>query len=299
VAHIETFLGLTFFTIVFYLVFARYREQACLVACPYGRFMSALVDENTVTVTYDWLRGEPRSKWKKNDPRALERKTIEPHTTPLRSAGEDAGHCVDCFECVRACPTGVDIRNGIQLECIACTACLDACDLVMDKTGLPRGLIRYTSATAVQTNAAKWLTPRIKAYMAIWSVLVIAVVTMFLMRSTLDITILRTPGTTWTQTSNGVANFYELAIINKSDGDLPYELSIAEPSVAKITPLGLKHIVGAGDILKGRFLITIPDHGKNIEQEHAAHGNTEIDILIDVNSHGKTMKQIKSEFLLP
>jgi cytochrome c oxidase accessory protein FixG len=283
VAHLETFLGLTAFTGIFYLVFARYREQACLVACPYGRFMSALVDENTVTVTYDWKRGEPRTKWKRQDARTT----------------SDEGHCVDCFECVRACPTGVDIRNGIQLECVACTACLDACDTVMDKVGLPKGLIRYTSAKAVETRTAKWLTPRIKAYFGIWTILAIACITLFFFRETLQVDILRAPGTTWTQTADGIANFYELVIINKTDAALPYTFTVTSPKEARVTALGLASSVPAGEVLKGRFLLTLPKEHEKFEHEHEEHGNTEVDIFIDVNSGEKTIKHVKTEFLLP
>ena len=101
------------FSFVFYAVFARFREQACTLACPYGRVMGALVDRQTITITYDRTRGEPRGKLHKG---------VE---DPTR------GDCIDCVQCVTVCPTGIDIRNGIQLECVACTACADACDDVM------------------------------------------------------------------------------------------------------------------------------------------------------------------------
>ena len=282
-AHLETFLGLIFFTFVFYAVFARYREQACLVACPYGRFMSALVDENTVTITYDTTRGEPRSKWHRDDQRAT----------------EETGHCIDCHACVAVCPTGIDIRNGIQLECVACTACIDACDEIMEKTGLKKGLIRYASLNAITTRAKRWLTPRIKAYITIWILLVGVVITLFVTRSVFDVNILRAPGTTWTKTADGIANFYQLNIINKQAVAVPYGLAVLSPAGARITPLGLPKRVEAGEGMKGRFLITIPPTVEAAEREHSKHAIPEVDIVLGITSNGALLKQVRTELILP
>ncbi|MFN6113620.1 MAG: 4Fe-4S dicluster domain-containing protein, partial [Bacteroidota bacterium] len=120
-AHVELFVGLVFFTGVFFMVFYRFREQACLIACPYGRYMSALVDDKTVTVSYDHVRGEDRSKWSRQDVVA-QRAALANGETFSRPAG--SGDCLDCHQCVTVCPTGIDIRNGIQLECVGCTACI-------------------------------------------------------------------------------------------------------------------------------------------------------------------------------
>ncbi len=289
-AHLSLLLALIAFTFVFYAVFARFREQACLVVCPYGRFMSALVDDNTVTITYDQKRGEPRSKWKKNDPRGT---TPQPPPIPLRSIGGGVGDCIDCHQCVAVCPTGIDIRNGIQLECVACTACIDACDEIMEKVKLPKGLIRYTSANALQTGITKWFTPRVKAYGSIWFALVLVTIGLFTFRSTLDINVLRSPGTTWTFTSDGIANFYELQIINKSGRDLPYSLTIAQPAGATLTSLGLATDVPAGQMIKGRFLITMP------QRLITATSNRKVDILLNVASGDKIVKQVKTELLTP
>ncbi|MBY0433272.1 MAG: cytochrome c oxidase accessory protein CcoG, partial [Cyclobacteriaceae bacterium] len=123
--HLPGFLGLTAFTFIFYGVFAYFREQACIVVCPYGRLQSVLLVKDSIVVAYDWLRGEPRGKLKKNQ------------------VAEGHGDCIDCKLCVHVCPTGIDIRNGTQLECVNCTACIDACDDVMLKINKPKGLIRY------------------------------------------------------------------------------------------------------------------------------------------------------------
>ncbi|MDP4198650.1 MAG: cytochrome c oxidase accessory protein CcoG [Bacteroidota bacterium] len=283
-AHLELFIALLAFTVVFYLVFARFREQACLVVCPYGRFMSALVDDNTVTVTYDAKRGEPRSKWKRDDTRTE----------------RDTGHCIDCHQCVAVCPTGIDIRNGIQLECVACTACIDACDDVMTKVNLPKGLIRYASATAVQTGNKKWLTPRVKAYGALWTVLTLLTIGLFVFRSDLDVRVLRSPGTTWTMTQHGTANFYDVQIINKGSRDLAYTLTAIEPKNATITPLGLPLSVKRGERVQGRFLVEVPSNPEHADDEHEhEHGAHEVHLVLALHSGNEIVKQVKSELLIP
>lgn len=275
--HIELFVALIVFTTIFYLVFARFREQACLIVCPYGRYMSALVDDNTVGVAYDHKRGEPRSKWRKGDQRVT----------------ADEGHCIDCYACVAVCPTGIDIRNGGQLECVQCTGCIDACDEVMTKVGLPTGLIRYTSFAAIEKGESKWLTPRIKAYGGIWLALIIALVTMFVMRTTLDVVVLRAPGTTFTQTADGIANFYQLQIINKTADDLPYTLEIAEPANATLSLLGLQPGVKSGEIMKGRFMVNVP------LTELSANKGNEVSMKLNVRSAGQTIKTITTTLLIP
>jgi cytochrome c oxidase accessory protein FixG len=276
IAHIELFLALLAFTVVFYLVFSRFREQACLIACPYGRYMSALVDENTIGVMYDNVRGEERSKWKRNDQRAT----------------EASGHCIDCYQCVTVCPTGIDIRNGSnQLECVQCTGCIDACDEVMRKTGLPTGLIRYTSEAAIASGEKKWFTTRIKAYLAVWLLLVAGVTAMLLNRTTLDVVLLRVPGTTWTVTERGVTNFYQLQIINKSAEILPYSIEVARPANATLTLLGLGNALRPGEIATGRFMIDV---------DRATIGKSaEVDISLNIRSKGETYKTITTKLLAP
>jgi len=149
--HIAGLFAISVFSLVFYAVFARFREQACTLACPYGRVMGALVDEHTITVTYDRRRGEPRGRI-------------------VRGAQETpVGDCIDCGQCVTVCPIGIDIRNGIQLECVACTACVDACNDVMRRVSRPRGLIRHTSEDAVRTGRPNTVDWRVRAYAADYS----------------------------------------------------------------------------------------------------------------------------------
>ena len=262
IAHLSLFIPLVVFTGVFFAVFYRFREQACLIACPYGRYMSALVDQNTVAVTYDFKRGESRAKWTKadNDAKRAAQRTDATFQRPA-----DLGDCVDCHQCVTVCPTGIDIRNGIQLECVNCTACIDACDEVMDKVGLPRGLVRYTSATAVQQGVTSWLTTRIKAYIAVWLVLVSVVVTLFALRSDLDILIVRQSGSLWVNTADGVANFYTMQVINKTDNEQQVSVDVVEPAGASVTVLGPLRSVAPNTIAKGRLFVVVPDRLRSTE----------------------------------
>ena len=124
-----TFIKLLVFTGVFYFVFAWFREQVCIIACPYGRLQGVLLDNKSIVVAYDHERGENRQKLRKEE---------------IRDE-KGFGDCIDCKQCVLVCPTGIDIRNGTQLECINCTACIDACDEIMDTVGFEPGLIRYAS----------------------------------------------------------------------------------------------------------------------------------------------------------
>ncbi|MBK7032370.1 MAG: cytochrome c oxidase accessory protein CcoG [Ignavibacteria bacterium] len=286
-AHLELFGGLLFFTFVFFMVFYRFREQACLIACPYGRYMSALVDENTIAVTYDFKRGEDRAKWTRADNEA--KKIAVPGSTTF-TRPEQKGDCVDCHQCVTVCPTGIDIRNGIQLECVNCTACIDACDEVMDKVGLDRGLVRYSSLNAVENGRAKVFTKRIKAYLAVWFVMVAAVSTLFIFRHDLDVVVLRQEGTTWVTMQEGIANFYHLQIINKTDHDIPYEMHVTSPHGFSIKNIGLPSHVGSEDILKGRFIII---------RENDAPKTTETKLTIEMTTNGKVFHTITTSFIAP
>src|SRR5690606_24115217 len=139
-AHLNTLASLSIFTGVFYFVFAWFREQVCIIACPYGRLQGVLLDNKSIIVAYDYKRGEKevgRAKFKKNEDREASGK----------------GDCIDCFQCVHVCPTGIDIRNGTQLECVNCTACIDACNSIMEAVNLPKGLIRYASEENIEKKA--------------------------------------------------------------------------------------------------------------------------------------------------
>ncbi len=155
--NIPTLISLMIFTSVFFFVYWWFREQVCIVVCPYGRLQSVLLDQNSILVAYDYKRGEPRGKVaKKNAEEKIEVK----------------GDCIDCSACVRVCPTGIDIRNGTQLECVNCTACIDACNAIMTSIDKPKGLIRYASENSIKEGVKLKFTNRIKSYTAILSLLI-------------------------------------------------------------------------------------------------------------------------------
>ena len=156
--HLSGLIAILIFTAVFYFIFAWFREQVCVIACPYGRLQSVLLDNKSIVVAYDYKRGEKeagRAKFKKNEDRPTTGK----------------GDCIDCHQCVDVCPTGIDIRNGTQLECVNCTACIDACDFMMEKVELPKGLIRFASEDNIAKGEKPQFTPRMKGYTAVLTIL--------------------------------------------------------------------------------------------------------------------------------
>ncbi len=209
--HIGGLIAISIFTTVFFAVFTWFREQVCIAVCPYGRLQGVLLDENSVLVAYDYKRGEPRGKFKKGEDR--------------KAAGK--GDCIDCGQCVHVCPTGIDIRNGTQLECVNCTACMDACDFMMENVGLPTGLIRYDSEKSIKTGVDFSLTSRAKAYIVLMIVILGLLIGLLFTRSDVEATILRVPGTAYIKTDDGLyANLYNVTLINKTGNKLPVEMQI-------------------------------------------------------------------------
>lgn len=271
--HLGGLVAITIFSLVFYGVFARFREQACTLACPYGRLMSAFVDRHTVTVTYDWKRGEPRGH--------------RAHGAGAAAAGD----CVDCAQCVTVCPTGIDIRNGIQLECVACTACMDACDDVMRRVERPVGLIRYTSHDTVAAGHGTWLTGRVKAYASVWALLAVTVITLLSVRRDLDVVIFRQPGTLHATTDGGgAANFYNVQVINRSSRSHALEYRVVEPPDGSITPLGSIDRVAPYGLIESRLLLRIPG---------ASLTGPAMPIRVEVSADGRVVQVINSSFLGP
>jgi cytochrome c oxidase accessory protein FixG len=279
--HLTGFIAITIFSFLFYGVFAWFREQACIVVCPYGRYQSALVDANTIVVTYDFKRGEPRGKLVKIDPKRSSREPIP--QLPQR------GDCVDCHQCVDVCPTGIDIRDGIQLECVNCTACIDVCDAVMTKIKKPKGLIRYTSLTAVQQGYFKWLSPRVLGYAGVWVAITALFLYFFFTRPMTEVLILRQPGSLAQKQANGeVLNFYLLQIVNKQAYDVPVELKLLAPGKGAITLVGEFASVPSITEKTGRFFLTLP-------QEEVSGGD--LNVKFGVFSHGKLLKEVETRFL--
>ncbi len=206
--HLSTLVSLLIFTGVFYFVFAWFREQVCIIACPYGRLQGVLLDNKSIVVAYDHKRGEGdkgRKKFRKGEDR------------------ETLGHgdCIDCFQCVHVCPTGIDIRNGTQLECVNCTACIDACDAIMEKVDLPKGLIRYASEDHIEKKAKFTFTPRMIGYSAVLVILTGVLVGMLFLRNDLEANILRLPGQLYERKEeNIISNVYTFKLINKTTRDV-------------------------------------------------------------------------------
>ena len=182
--QLGNFTALLIFTAVFYFVFAWFREQVCIIACPYGRLQGVLLDNKSINVAYDFVRGEKqkgRGKFDKREDRSLTGK----------------GDCIDCMQCVNVCPTGIDIRNGTQLECINCTACIDECDSIMTSIGYPKGLIRYASEDEITKKEPFRFTARMTGYSSVLAILVGLLVGLLFLRSNVEATLLRVPG--WVQ----------------------------------------------------------------------------------------------------
>ena len=185
------------------------REQVCIYMCPYARFQSAMFDRDTLIVSYDKARGEPRgSRAKKIDHKA-----------------RGLGDCIDCGLCTQVCPTGIDIRKGLQYECISCSACIDACDYVMDNMGYPKGLIRYTTQHELDGVKTMVLRPRIFIYGAILLAMVVVLSYSILIRVPLDMDIIRDRNKLYRETNDGlIENVYTLKILNKDTRDHQYHL---------------------------------------------------------------------------
>ncbi len=201
--HLYGFIAMVIFSYVFYGVFAFMREQVCTTICPYGRLQGVLLDKNSIVISYDTVRGEPRGKLKKENQSMIELPVL--------------GDCIDCHLCVRVCPTGIDIRNGTQLECVNCTACIDACDEVMVKVHKPTGLIRYDSANGIENGIRNLWTNKVKAYTAVLSLLIVFNFFLLGSRSEVESIILRTPGMLYQDNKDGyITNLYNYKLINKT-----------------------------------------------------------------------------------
>ena len=206
--HPSAFAVMAFTTTLVFADFTYFREQTCTIACPYGRWQSALLDRSSLIVAYDPGRGEPRQKGTK-------RRTIT------------AGDCIDCGMCVQTCPTGIDIRDGLQMECIHCTQCIDACDAVMEKVQKPRGLIRYTSREMLDGTARHLLRPRTVIYPVALAGFLGTFVFMLGTKAPMDVTLLRAVGDPFSMDADGrVLNQVRLRIANRRGVDQAYRIEV-------------------------------------------------------------------------
>jgi cytochrome c oxidase accessory protein FixG len=209
------------------------REQVCKYMCPYARFQSAMFDRDTLIITYDTERGEPRGARKGG--------------TDARSQGK--GDCIDCTMCVQVCPTGIDIRKGLQIECIACAACIDVCDDVMDKMGSPRGLIRYSTQHALEHAPTRILRPRVLVYGALLAALIIGFVAAVAMRSPVALDVIRDRKSLYRLTDDGnVDNVYTLRILNKTERAQRFVLEARGSSPLTLLPKAREYSVPSGAV---------------------------------------------------
>jgi cytochrome c oxidase accessory protein FixG len=277
--HINTMISLLIFTAVFYFIFAWFREQVCIIACPYGRMQGVLLDNKSIVVAYDHKRGESengRKKWRKNEDR--------------EALGN--GDCIDCFQCVNVCPTGIDIRNGTQLECVNCTACIDECDTIMEKVNLPKGLIRYASEDEIVKKEKFKFTPRLKGYTAILVILTGVLIGMLFLRNDLEANILRLPGQLYEhKEGNIISNVYTYKLLNKTNDTIDnvhFEL-ISHKGTIKL----VRHedfIVPAQKLAEGTLFIEINNSAIKSDKER---------IKIAIYSGNDLIETTTTAFLAP
>lgn len=273
--HIQGFISMTIFTGVFYFVFAWFREQVCIVVCPYGRLQGVMLDRNSIIVAYDHVRGEKRGKFRKDEDRDSSIK----------------GDCIDCKQCVYVCPTGIDIRNGTQLECINCTACIDACDDIMDKVGFDRGLIRYASESSI-SDKKKWtLSGRSLAY----SIVLVALLSVFgfllSSRNDVDASLLRTPGMLYQQKEGDIiSNLYNLKIINKTNLEIPMEIRLLNFE-GEIQIIGNENLVIKPQGLAEAVLFIL------LDKKDLSSMKTEVEV--GIFSNGEMIEQVNTNFMGP
>ncbi len=277
--HISTIISLLIFTSVFYFVFAWFREQVCIIACPYGRMQGVLLDNKSIIVAYDHKRGEGekgRKKFRKNEDR--------------NALGN--GDCIDCAQCVNVCPTGIDIRNGTQLECVNCTACIDECNTIMEKVNLPKGLIRYTSEDEIVKKEKFKFTPRLKGYTAILVILTGVLMGMLFLRNDIEATILRLPGQLYEHKPNNViSNVFTYKLINKTTknvDDVHFELLSHKGTIKLVRNEGFN--VDAQGLSEGTLFIEINNSELKDDKER---------LKIGVYSGDKLIETTTTAFLAP
>jgi cytochrome c oxidase accessory protein FixG len=225
--HPTGFLVVAFVTAAMMFDFCFFREQTCIVACPYGRFQSVMLDRNSLIISYDYKRGEPRGKLKKQ--KARDPETGDVH---LKTIAGEQGDCIDCHMCVTTCPTGIDIRNGLQMECIGCAQCIDACDTVMDKVGRDRGLIRYSTQAGIEGGKARIVRPRLFVYGGVLGILSTLFVLTLASKGAADVSLLRGQGLPYVIIDGEVTNEVRVKVVNRTREAASYTITIESPASA-------------------------------------------------------------------
>lgn len=263
--HLSAFVIMLIVSGFFYWVYSWFREQICTMVCPYGRMQGVLLDSKSIVVSYDYKRGEPRG----------------PKTS---------GDCIDCYQCISVCPTGIDIRNGTQLECINCTACIDQCNSVMRATGKEPGLIRFDSETGIRQGHKTIWNPRNRAYSVVLLILLSFFVYTLVSRPVIETTILRTPGLLYQENPDQtISNVYNIKIVNKTHDNIPLEIRL------------LSH---EGDIRMAGNLIDIKDQAMfestfilYIQNDLLKSDKTEVEF--GIYSNNELIETYKTSFVSP
>ena len=272
--HVAGLTGMAVFSFIFYFIFSWFREQVCTIVCPYGRLQGVLLDRETVVISYDYLRGEERGVLRKSENRSETMK----------------GDCIDCNQCVMVCPTGVDIRNGTQLECINCACCIDACNAVMVRTGFKPGLIRYASEKMIADKKPWNFTIRSAAYTTLLAVLLVALGYFLVSRSPVEATVLRSPGMLFQEQEGGkISNLYSVKVVNKTSNDLLLELRDLS-GLGEIKIIGNAPVIAKQSLGEVVFFILM-------DRNKITGSKTEVDI--GVFSGGKMLDQTRATFVGP
>lgn len=263
--HLPAFGVVVFLTLALYFCFAWFREQFCIILCPYGRIQSALTDDDTMIIGYDARRGEPRGK--ASDP--------------------SKGDCVDCLRCVKVCPTGIDIRNGLQMECIGCAACVDACDEIMLRLDRPKGLIRYDSMEGLAGGKTKFIRPRTVLY-TLLMLAGAAALTFSLGRvHDVSVSVSRMRGSTFYVDDNGVRNQFEVVLTTKRNVETVFHMSLknASPDI-QVGGMGEPVVVPAQGEVKRPIIVTIP--------RAVYEGPTTVDLVVESQPGGtRIIKRVR------
>jgi len=263
--HLSGFLIMLGISGVFYWIYSFFREQICTMVCPYGRMQGVLLDSKSVIVTYDYKRGEPRG-------------------------AKNEGDCIDCRQCVSVCPTGIDIRNGTQLECINCTACIDQCNTVMRTIKKPEGLIRFDSETGIKQGHSTIWNARNKAYSVVLLILFSFFVYTLLSRPAIETTILRTPGLLYQEnTDNTISNVYNIKIVNKTHDKMPLEIRLLSHK-GEIKMAGSTMDIKDQSMFESTFILFIP-------KSELKSDNTKV--KFGIFSNDKLIETYKTSFVSP
>ncbi|WP_405231491.1 cytochrome c oxidase accessory protein CcoG [Lentisalinibacter salinarum] len=252
------------------------REQVCKYMCPYARFQSAMFDRDTLIITYDADRGEPRGS---------RRRGVDPQEVGL-------GDCIDCTMCVQVCPTGIDIREGLQYECIACAACIDACDDVMERMGYPKKLIKYSTQHAMDGEKTRVLRPRVIVYAVLLSILMGAFVYALSQRSALTVDVIRDRNALYREVGDGfIENSYQLKLINKTDRAHSYEIDVAGIEGARVEVPNGDIRIPSGEVLGVPVIVRAP--------REAVRGVSEVTFTLQAEDDATITQSRETKFVAP